>query len=133
MKKMKWEKLWIAAGLLAIPLWTHAQLVKGVIKKDSIESFQIAYSPDGNTMNLGYQEITPAADGSFTWDINLLEQTNDIGIYVDNEIFGARVEQGKTIVVNLTQNKKKGTMDVRFEGDNATLSRSEERRVGQEC
>ena len=122
MKKMNWGKLCIAAGLLIAPLWTQAQLVKGVIKTDSIESMQIAYSPDGNMMNLMYQDITPAADGSFSWDFNLPEQTNDIGIYVDNEIFGARVEQGKTIVVNLTKNKKKGTMDVKFEGDNAVLS-----------
>ena len=122
MKKMNWGKLCIAAELLIAPLWTQAQLVKGVIKTDSIESMQIAYSPDGNMMNLMYQDITPAADGSFSWDFNLPEQTNDIGIYVDNEIFGARVEQGKTIVVNLTKNKKKGTMDVKFEGDNAVLS-----------
>ena len=57
-----------------------------------------------------------------SWDINLPEKSNDIGIYVDNEIFGVHVEEGKTINVQLTQNKKSKTFDAKFEGDNAINS-----------
>ena len=92
MKKMKWSKLLVATSMMLFPICVQAQLIKGVIKADSIESVQIAYSPDGNMMNLSYQDIILAADGSFSWDINLPEKSNDNGIYVDNEIFGVHVE-----------------------------------------
>ena len=119
---MKWSKLLVATSLMLVPICVQAQLIKGVIKADSIESVQIAYSPDVNMMNLSYQDIILAADGSFSWDINLPEKSNDIGIYVDNEIFGVHVEEGKTINVQLTQNKKSKTFDAKFEGDNAINS-----------
>ena len=126
---MKWSKLLmptglllVIAGLLLIPRNKHEELVKGVIKADSIESVQIAYSPNGSMMNLTYQDIHLSADGSFSWNIDLPEKTSDINIYVDNEIFGVRVEQGKTINVSLTQNKDCKTFDAKFKGDNASVS-----------
>ena len=123
MKNSNWTKLIVAAIMMSLPLSSRAQLLKGIIKTDSIESMQIAYSHDGNLMNMRYIEIQPAQDGSFSWDAELPEQTSDIGIYVDNFIFGANVEKGKTINVQLTQNKKTKLYDIKFEGENASVSK----------
>ena len=122
MKKLKFTKLIVSLCLLTVSTAIEAQLLKGNIKADSIESMQIAYTPDGNLLNMMYLDIEPDENGNFSWDAELTDPTNDISIYVDNYIFGACVEKGKTINIRLEQNRKSKKFDVKFEGDNASVS-----------
>lgn len=97
-------------------------LLQGHISVDSLESLQIAYSPDGDKLNMVYQPVEPAQDGSFTFDIELPDRWLDVDIYVDNDIFGVHLERGKTAVVSLTRDDQ-GAVTASFDGDNADVSR----------
>ena len=126
MKKCKWF-LWplLASSVFLIRCGNDSAgspLLQGRIAVDSLESLQIAYSLSGDVLEMAYEEITPAEDGSFSFDIELPEKTLDADIYVDNAIFGVHLEQGKTAVVEITRDDS-GVVGIAFSGDNADLSR----------
>ncbi len=122
MKKEKWISLFVFGGLLLISNISQAQLLKGVIKADSIPILQVAYTPDGDLLRTGYQQIQPDKDGNFSLDIDLLTQTSDVGVYVGEEIFGAHLEKGKTTSIYLEKKSGAQNFEIRFSGDNAELS-----------
>lgn len=126
MKKCKWF-LWplLASSAFLIRCGnnsTDSPLLQGRVTIDSLESLQIAYSLSGDVLEMAYEEITPAEDGSFSFDLELPGKTLDADIYVDDAIFGVHLEQGKTAVVQITEGDKR-TAQIAFSGDNADLSR----------
>lgn len=111
----------LAGILTASSLSASAQLLKGNLRADSVESMQIAYAFDGNMLNMNYQEVHPDSAGNFTFDMKMPATECDADIYVDNAIFGIHLEQGKTATIHIKQKGKK--MEATFGGDNADLSR----------
>lgn len=101
---------------------TDSPLLQGRIEVDSLESLQIAYTLSGDVLETSYEEVKPAADGSFTFDITLPEKTLDADIYVNDDIFGVHLQQGKTAVVEISRSDQ-GPVQIAFSGDNADLSR----------
>lgn len=97
-------------------------LLQGHIAVDSLESLQIAYTLNGDKLLMSYQELKPADDGSFTFDLELPDQSLDADIYVNNDIFGVHLQEGKTAVVTIDRDSQ-GRLQIAFDGDNADLSR----------
>ena len=55
-------------GLFIIPAAMQAQLLKGIVKADSIQDMQVTYYKDGNILDAQYKEVTPDKNGIFTFD-----------------------------------------------------------------
>jgi len=98
----------------------QAQLLKGTVPTEGLESLQVAYAPDGDMIGCSYIDLKPDGQGNFSFDINMPVQHCDVGLYVNNEIFGVHLEKGKTAVVRLRRNGDKHIAE--FEGDNTKLS-----------
>lgn len=122
MKKRKWIRLSAVVGSLLISTVSPAQLLKGVIKADSIPTLQIAYTPDGDLLNMSYVEIMPDEDGNFSFDTKIPTQTTDIGIYLGDGIFGAHLEKGRTTQIYLDKGSDNKGFGAKFKGDNVELS-----------
>jgi Thiol-disulfide isomerase and thioredoxins len=122
MKRQNLNYLVLILGLLIFFSDAQAQLLKGIIKADSIADMQVAYTLNGDLLNLQYKDITPAEDGSFSFNTDLPTQYNDLCIYIGNEIFGVHVEKGKTTTVLLKKKKGDNTFEIKFKGDNVELS-----------
>ncbi|WP_294080449.1 TlpA family protein disulfide reductase [Proteiniphilum sp. UBA5384] len=123
MKHLKWYCLPLIASLLLTSLQMQAQLLKGYIQMDSIPDMQLAYTPDGDILNMIYREIQPEADGSFNIDLPLPNGMLDVNIYVENDIFGAHLEEGKCTVIRLYPFGPEGHYSSDFDGDNIEPSR----------
>ncbi|MBQ4445654.1 MAG: TlpA family protein disulfide reductase [Prevotella sp.] len=109
------------AGLMCSPLLANAQLLKGKLVGIQGEDVAVAYSPDGYLLNQQVIEVQVAEDGTFTYD-RPLEKSADVEIYVGEAgIFGAHLENGKTLEMTITKNGKE--MDATFKGPNAEISR----------
>ncbi|MBQ6033146.1 MAG: TlpA family protein disulfide reductase [Prevotella sp.] len=115
---IKWM---LMAGLMCSPLLANAQLLKGKLVGIQGEDVAVAYSPDGYLLNQQVIEVQVAEDGTFTYD-RPLEKSADVEIYVGEAgIFGAHLENGKTLEMTITKNGKE--MDATFKGPNAEISR----------
>ena len=111
----------LMAGLMCSPLLANAQLLKGKLVGIQGEDVAVAYSPDGYLLNQQVIEVQVAEDGTFTYD-RPLEKSADVEIYVGEAgIFGAHLENGKTLEMTITKNGKE--MDATFKGPNAEISR----------
>lgn len=121
MKYLNWRKsLLIVGGLICLhPV--QAQLLKGTVPTEDIENLQVAYAPDGDMIGCIYIDLKPDEHGNFSFDVDMPVQHCDVGLYVNDEIFGVHLEKGKTAVVRLCSNK--GKYVIEFEGANAQLSR----------
>ncbi|WP_321479811.1 TlpA disulfide reductase family protein [uncultured Bacteroides sp.] len=121
MKHLNLRKLLFITGGLICLSTVHAQLLKGTISAKGLESLQVAYAPDGDMTGCSYIGLKPDEMGTFSFDVDLPVQHCDVGLYVNNEIFGVHLEKGKTAIVHLQRNGDKYTAE--FDGDNAKLSR----------
>lgn len=111
----------LMAGMICSPLLASAQLLKGKLVGIQGEDVAVAYSPDGYLLNQQVIEVQVADDGTFTYD-RPLEKPADVEIYIGEAgIFGAHLENGKTLEMTITKNGKE--MDATFKGPNAEISR----------
>lgn len=109
-------------GLFIIPAAMQAQLLKGIVKADSIQDMQVTYYKNGNILDLQVKEITPDKNGAFTFDGPIPEDEMDVNIQADNDIFGVHLQKGKTATITILRNKQ-GKLEAKFSGDNAIVSR----------
>lgn len=109
-------------GLFIIPTTMQAQLLKGIVKADSISDMQVTYYKDGNILDAQYKEVTPDKNGIFTFDGPIPAEEMDVTVQADNDIFGVHLQKGKTAVITITRNKQ-GKLEAKFSGDNAVTSR----------
>lgn len=120
---MNKEKLLTALlGLFIIPASMQAQLLKGIVKADSISDMQVTYYKDGNILDAQYKEVTPDKNGIFTFDGPIPSDELDVTVQADNDIFGVHLQKGKTAVITITRNKQ-GKLEAKLSGDNAVTSR----------
>lgn len=109
-------------GLFIIPAAMQAQLLKGIVKSDSIQDMQVTYYKDGNILDAQYKEVTPDKNGIFTFDGPIPSDELDVTVQADNDIFGVHLQKGKTAVITITRNKQ-GKLEAKLSGDNAVTSR----------
>lgn len=109
-------------GLFIIPTTMQAQLLKGIVKADSISDMQVTYYKDGNILDAQYKEVTPDKNGIFTFDGPIPAEEMDVTVQADNDIFGVHLQKGKTAVITITRNKQ-GKLEAKLSGDNAVTSR----------
>lgn len=109
-------------GLFIIPADMQAQLLKGIVKADSIQDMQVTYYKDGNILDAQYKEVTPDKNGIFTFDGPIPTEEMDVTIQADNDIFGVHLQKGKTAIITITRNKQ-GKLEAKLSGDNAAASR----------
>lgn len=109
-------------GLFIIPATMQAQLLKGIVKADSISDMQVTYYKDGNILDAQYKEVTPDKNGIFTFDGPIPAEEMDVTVQADNDIFGVHLQKGKTAVITITRNKQ-GKLEAKLSGDNAVTSR----------
>lgn len=109
-------------GLFIIPTTMQAQLLKGIVKADSISDMQVTYYKDGNILDAQYKEVTPDKNGTFTFDGPIPAEEMDVTVQADNDIFGVHLQKGKTAVITITRNKQ-GKLEAKLSGDNAVTSR----------
>lgn len=115
---IKWV---LMAGLICSPLLASAQLLKGklVNVKDDVA---LNYAPDGNIMYSQYHEIKVAADGTFTFDMEMTQPTADVTIYVGEKgTLGAQLVKGKTVEMTITNIN--GDYQATFKAPNADVCR----------
>lgn len=109
-------------GLLVIPASMQAQLLKGIVKADSIQDMQVTYYNDGNILDAQYKEVTPDKNGIFTFDGPIPTEEMDVTVQADNDIFGVHLQKGKTAIITIIRNKQ-GKLEAKLSGDNAVVSR----------
>lgn len=109
-------------GLFIIPAAMQAQLLKGIVKADSISDMQVTYYKDGNILDAQYKEVTPDKNGILTFDGPIPAEEMDVTVQADNDIFGVHLQKGKTAVITITRNKQ-GKLEAKLSGDNAVTSR----------
>lgn len=109
-------------GLFIIPTTMQAQLLKGIVKADSISDMQVTYYKDGNILDAQYKEVTPDKNGIFTFDGPIPAEEMDVTVQADDDIFGVHLQKGKTAVITITRNKQ-GKLEAKLSGDNAVTSR----------
>lgn len=119
--KRKIRALTLGAMLLAMPLMSNAQLLKGVIKGFTVDEPGVNYSPDGYALNAKMNDLKIQKDGSFTFDMNFQGPTADVGIDLGaNGYFGAHLVKGKT--VKMAIEKKGAEYDVKFSGADVKIN-----------
>lgn len=109
-------------GLFIIPAAMQAQLLKGIVKADSISDMQVTYYKDGNILDAQYKEVTPDKNGIFTFDGPIPAEEMDVTVQADNDIFGVHLQKGKTAIITILRNKQ-GKLEAKLSGDNAIASR----------
>lgn len=109
-------------GLFIIPAAMQAQLLKGIVKADSIQDMQVTYYKDGNILDAQYKEVTPDKNGIFTFDGPIPTEEMDVTVQADNDVFGVHLQKGKTAVITITRNKQ-GKLEAKLSGDNTVTSR----------
>lgn len=118
----KMNLLAITLGLFSYSASMQAQLLKGIVKADSIQDLQITYLKDGNVLDAQYKEVTPDKNGTFTFDGPLPADEMDVTVQADNDIFGVHLQKGKTALITIVRNKQ-GKLEAKLSGDNAITSR----------
>lgn len=98
-----------------------AQLLKGTVSLGEEPEFAINYMPEGNLFLAQLQDIKIEDDGSYAFDMNMPEHDVDVQVMVNDKVFGAHLEKGKTAVLNIVK-KDDDHYDLTFAGDNARLS-----------
>lgn len=118
---MKKTILLVAAmcGLCCCP--GQAQLLKGVVKADSISDMMVTFSPSGNIFENVNAEVGPDANGVFVYDGKIGRQWIDATVQADNDVFGVHLEQGKKATISITRDSQ-GQLTATLGGDNAQLS-----------
>lgn len=109
-----------AAAFSAVP--ANAQLLKGTVTAKEMPDMLVHYSPDGDVLNTVDLEVKPDEKGSFTFDAKLPKQAIDAAVYVNNDIFGVRLERGKQAVINIKADEKGESYTAEISGDNAKES-----------
>lgn len=109
-------------GLFIIPASMQAQLLKGIVKADSIQDMQVTYYKDGNILDAQYKEVTPDKNGIFTFDGPISAEEMDVTVQADNDVFGVHLQKGKTAIITILRNKQ-GKLEAKLSGDNAAASR----------
>ena len=109
-------------GLFIIPAAMQAQLLKGIVKADSIQDMQVTYYKDGNILDAQYKEVTPDKNGIFIFDGPIPAEEMDVTIQADNDVFGVHLQKGKTAIITILRNKQ-GKLEAKLSGDNAIASR----------
>ncbi len=124
MKNFKWNMILAFAAIIFLGSCNQdtssSPLLTGTIQTENLRDFQIAYSLDGDMMTINYQPIRPDSLGNFSFTTELPENTLDVSIYVNDDIFGVHLEKGKTTHIDITRNGR--NWDATFSGDNADLS-----------
>ena len=100
-----------------------ARLSGSIAATDVPESVEVAYTFDGDMLNMNYAQVEVAEDGTFAFELSLPERTLDVDVYVGNGAYGAHLERGTETVMRLTQRSEGYGYDVAYEGANAELSR----------
>ena len=119
--KRKIRILTLGAMLLAMPLMSHAQLLKGVIKGFTVDEAGVNYSPDGYAINAKMNDLKIQKNGSFTFDMDFQGPTADVGIDLGaNGYFGAHLVKGKTVEIAIE--KKGAEYDVKFNGPDVKIN-----------
>lgn len=118
----KWKVMAIAFGLFSFSASMQAQLLKGIIKADSIRDMQVTYYEDGNILDAKYKEVTPDKNGTFTYDGPISKDEMDVTVQADNEVFGVHLQKGKTAIITISRDKQ-GKLEAKLSGDNAIVSR----------
>ena len=100
----------------------NGPLLKGVAQLDEDAEFAINYLPDGDiyqakVIDLRVDSIT----GAYEFDMELPEGVADVDLYVNQQIFGAHLEKGKTVIIDVRQGED-GEYICSFSGDNADVS-----------
>lgn len=121
---MNYSKLFgimAVAFLLAMPQSTQAQLLKGKLANFK-EDIALNYAPDGNIMYAQYHPLKVADDGTFTYDMEMVQPTADITIYVGEKgTLGAQLIKGKTVEMTITN--VNGDLQVTFKAPNSDVCR----------
>lgn len=119
--KRKMRIVALGAMLLAMPLMSNAQLLKGVIKGFTVDDAGVNYSPDGYAINAQMKDLNIQKDGSFSFDMDFEGQTADVGIDLgSNGYYGAHLVKGKTVEINIE--KKNNVYNVLFNGADVKLN-----------
>ena len=103
------------------PLLASAQLLKGKLVNIK-EDIALNYAPDGNIMYAQYHPLKVAADGTFTFDMEMTQPTADVTIYVGEKgTLGAQLVKGKTVEMTITN--VNGDYQATFKAPNADVCR----------
>lgn len=122
MLKDKLMRLFVSAALISLPMLSQAQLLKGIVKGDTIDEVGFTYSLDGDMMDCSEGQANLAADGSFTFDPQLHSDWLDVNVLIgDNYIFGVHLVKGKTVEMYIT--KTADGYKTEFKGNEADVSR----------
>ncbi|MBR1401840.1 MAG: TlpA family protein disulfide reductase [Prevotella sp.] len=122
MKYFKTIKMMAVAGMMCMPLLAQAQLLKGKFVGVETDDVVVGYSPDGNMMNMQYNDLKVADDGTFTFDMEMSDAVADVCIYVGEKgTLGAQLVKGKTVEMNVTA--KGDELEATFKGPNAAVCR----------
>lgn len=122
MLKDKLMRLSVSAALICLPMLSHAQLLKGIVKGDTIDEVGFTYSLDGDMLDNSEGNATVGADGSFTFDPQLHSDWLDVNVLIgDNYIFGVHLVKGKTAEMCITKTKDGYKTD--FSGNDADVSK----------
>ncbi|MBR5350331.1 MAG: redoxin family protein [Prevotella sp.] len=115
---IKWV---LMAGMICAPLLVQAQLLKGKLVNIK-EDIALNYAPDGNIMYAQYHPLKVAADGTFTFDMEMVQPTADVTIYVGEKgTLGAQLVKGKTVEMTITNIN--GDYQATFKAPNADVCR----------
>ena len=118
LKTIKWV---LMAGIICSPVLAQAQLLKGKLVNIK-EDIALNYAPDGNIMYSQYHEIKVAADGTFTFDMEMTQPTADVTIYIGEKgTLGAQLVKGKTVEMTITN--VNGDYQATFKAPNADVCR----------
>jgi thiol-disulfide isomerase/thioredoxin len=122
MLKDKLMRLSVSAVLICLPMLSHAQLLKGVVKGDTIDEVGFTFSLDGDMLDNSEGQANLAADGSFTFDPQLHSDWLDVNVLIgDDYIFGVHLVKGKTVEMCIT--KTATGYKTEFSGNDADVSR----------
>lgn len=111
----------------ALLLWactktSDAPLLKGNVQLEGDTEFAVNYLPEGNIYLAQVMYITvDSLTGDYEFNMDLPDGTADVDIFVGDQLYGAHLEKGKTVVLNITQTDG-GEYDCSFSGDNADVS-----------
>jgi len=122
-KKMKKTLLTLCTALLLCACTeTNGPLLKGTADLNGVTDFAVNYLPEGNiylakVIDLKVDSLT----GAYEFDIELPEGATDFEIFVGNQLFSARLEPGKTAVLDF-EVAEDGFCKCTFSGDNADVN-----------
>ena len=115
----------VAAVLTGCGEASRTAVLRGVIEGgDAPESVQVAYTTNGDMLDMTYAPVEVDADGTFTFRLELPERTLDVDIYVGDGAYGAHLRRGKECVVRLTPAAGGYGYKAEYEGPDAELSRA---------